>query len=464
MMDRDQELGRVVVLGGSVAGLAAAAALAPKAREVLVLERHALPDQPTERSSVSPQGTAPHLLLAGGAAALERLLPGYTADLVAHGAVGSDTEPFPCHWWAAGGVRRTSPSLGVVAPFCTRVLVESRLRARVQRLANVALAGGIVVRGLRVVDGRVVAVEAEEHGAPRLVEADLVIDASGRGSRTGRWLAEACGAPEPDVSRVEVDVTYTAVFLRRHPSDVGGGRFAVVQNGPSLTRIGVALAAEDDRWQVVLGGYFGDSAPTDRAGLLDFARSLPDPVVAELLENEWLTEPALHRFPSSQRRRWERVRRPVAGFCAIGDAFASFNPLYGQGMSAAVLQAEALGAAVDRVGNTRRLPREAHRAIARVVENPWRIATGADFAYAQTRGAKPPGTDLVNRYMERVLLATSRDERVNLAFLRVQQLLAPPTTLFHPALMARVLRATRVSDVPAAAPRGTSSAGSGARR
>jgi 2-polyprenyl-6-methoxyphenol hydroxylase-like FAD-dependent oxidoreductase len=232
-------------------------------------------------------------------------------------------------------------------------------------------------------------------------------------------------------------VTYTAVDVRRSTRDLDGALFAVVQNTPALARIAVALPAEGDRWKIVLGGYFGDAAPTSRDGLLAFAASLPDPVVRELLDNEWLSEPAQHRFPSSQRRHWEKVRRLPSGFAVIGDAVASFNPLYGQGMSAAALQAEALVDAVDRFGTSARLPATVAAAAYKVVATPWQIATGADFVYDRTNGRRPRGTDLVNRYMSKVFVAAATDERVNLALTRVQQLLAPPSTLFAPAIVRR---------------------------
>ena len=434
--------GRAVVIGGSVAGLAAAAALAPRAGEVVIVERRPVPTGDAAATSIVAHGGFPHVLLAGGAAALERLVPGLIADLFAHGAVGANLTERRCHWWAGGAVRSHLPEIGVPVPMCSRALVETRLRAHVLRLPNVVVADGLVVRGVRMARGRVDGVDAEAGGEPVPLGADLVVDASGRGSRAPAWL-EAAGSAVPRTSRVEVGVTYTALDVRRHPSDLDGALFAVVQNAPALARIGVALPAEGDRWKIVLGGYFGDAAPTTRDGLLDFAASLPDPTIRELLANEWLTEPAQHRFPSSQRRHWEKVRRLPAGFCAVGDAVASFNPLYGQGMSAAALQAEALGSCLDRTGPTPALPRAVARAAGRVVANPWQIATGADFIYRQTSGPKPPGTDLVNRYMARVFVAAAADEAVNLALTRVQQLLAAPPTLFAPAIVRRVAKAHR---------------------
>ena len=332
---------------------------------------------------------------------------------------------------------------------CSRALVETRLRAHVLAMPNVSLAGGLVVRGLRLQHGRIDGVVADRGGDPVTLAADLVVDASGRGSSAVAWL-ERVGVTPPPVSRVEVGVTYTAVDVRRSGADLDGALFAVVQNTPQLARIGVALPAEADRWKIVLGGYFGDAAPASRDGMLAFASSLPDPALRGLLKNDWLTEATRHRFPSSQRRHWERVRRLPAGFCSIGDAVASFNPVYGQGMSAAALQAEALARCVDRAGNTARLPHEVATATAKVVANPWRIATGADFIYAETTGPKAPGTDRINTYMRKVFVAAANDDVVNLALSRVQQLLAPPPSLFAPSLVRRVRRASKTNQRPAA--------------
>lgn len=174
--------------------------------------------------------------------------------------------------------------------------------------------------------------------------------------------------------------------VRRHADDLGGALFAVVQNAAALARIGVALPAEGDRWHFVLGGYFGDAATRTRDGVRTFARTLPDRAISDLLANDWLGEPASFRFPFSRRQHWERAARLPPGL-VVGDAVASFNP---QGMSSAALQAEALGALLDRVGNSPRLPHAFAKATAAVVANPWQIATGADLVYAQTRGPKGP--------------------------------------------------------------------------
>lgn len=430
---------RAVVVGASVAGLAGACALARTAREVVVLERHQLPED-GQAATIAPQGAFPHVLLAGGAAALERLAPGLSAWLFARGAVRAAGD-FSGHWWAEGAVRRTFPDLGIDVPMCSRALVETGLRTHVRSLPNVDLVGDAVMERVLTGDGRVRGVEARVDGEPRRIEADLVVDASGRASRAARWLADE-RTPEPAMTRVEVDLTYTAVEVRRHPDDLAGGLFAMVQNSRELARLGVALPAEGERWNVVLAGYFGDAAAASREDVLAFAASLPDPTIRRLLDNEWVSEPRRFHFAASQRRHWEKTAGLPPGFCVIGDAVASFNPLYGQGMSAAALQVEALAGCLAQHGNDDLLPRRVARAAAKVVDTPWRIATGADFIYPRTAGRKPPGTDRVNRYLSRVMIAAAHDRMVHLALMRVQHLLAPPTSLFAPAVVRRTMQRT----------------------
>jgi 2-polyprenyl-6-methoxyphenol hydroxylase-like FAD-dependent oxidoreductase len=154
-----------------------------------------------------------------------------------------------------------------------------------------------------------------------------------------------------------------------------------------------------------------------------------------------LTPVINHRLPTSRRHRYEKIRRHPVGFVALGDAICSFNPIYGQGMSSAVLQAIALGETLR--GSSDRIEHAFYKRAAKVIENPWRIAVGADFAYPECAGAKPLGTDLVNRYMARVLLATRVSPEVNSAMILVQNLLAPPSILFKPAMVRKVLRASR---------------------
>jgi 2-polyprenyl-6-methoxyphenol hydroxylase-like FAD-dependent oxidoreductase len=430
------------VIGGSMAGLLAARVLAERVDHVTIVERDELPTTPDNRKAV-PQGRHAHGLLPAGENVLRSLFPGLMEDLVAGGAqvVGSDDG----RWWQGGGYR-TASSGELSGTFFSRPFLEYGVRTRVRALPNVTFESA-AAKGLCFAGDRVVGVEVEEHDHLSSVRADLVVDATGRASQAPAWLA-AAGYEAPETSNVKIDVCYATRLFRRTPGRVPDRSWFVSISDPAVSkRIGVAFPIEGDRWIVTVAGCHGDHPSTDEATHLAFARSLPTDHLADIILHEEPLGPiVLHRFPSSQWRHYEKVKRHPSGFLPIGDSICSFNPIYGQGMSSAAQQAEALGAAIDGVGgdlgSTALWSRFLGRA-KKVIANPWAIAVGADFSYTETTGPKPPGTDVVNKYVSRVVVAAQHDARVAAALWNVQGLLAPPPSLMKPPMLVRVLRASR---------------------
>jgi 2-polyprenyl-6-methoxyphenol hydroxylase-like FAD-dependent oxidoreductase len=253
---------------------------------------------------------------------------------------------------------------------------------------------------------------------------------------------------------VSVDVGYATRIYRRDPHDPQSRTWTLfTPEAPHESRFGGMFPIEGERWIVSLGGWAGDHCPTDEAGFLAYARSLPIPEIAEVVARaEPLTPIGAYKFSSSLRRHYERLRDFPAGYLVLGDAICSFNPTYGQGMTSAAMQAQALDELLRECGGRLEglAPRFFKRA-ARVVETPWQLAVGEDFRFPQTRGPKPAGVDLLNRYVALVHRATTVDPAVTEAFLRVMNLLAPPASLMAPGVMLRVLRANRqLASAPAA--------------
>jgi 2-polyprenyl-6-methoxyphenol hydroxylase-like FAD-dependent oxidoreductase len=436
-----------VVVGGSMAGLLAARVLADRVDHVAIVERDELPEGSADRKGV-PQGRHAHGLLPAGERVLRDLFPGLLEELIAAGAQRVTFSGG--RWWQGGGYRVDAPG-APEGTFFSRPFLEAGVRQRVLALPNVTLVPASA-KGLCVVDGRVVGLDVEEHEHLSSLRSDLVVDASGRGSPAPKWL-EAAGFEAPSVSQVRIDVTYATRLYRRTPGRLPDGTWLVtISDPPAGKRFGVAFPIEGDRWIVTLAGCHGDHPTTDDSANLAFARSLPTGDVADLLEQEQaLTPTILHRLPSSQWRHYEKLRRHPAGFVALGDAICSFNPLYGQGMSSAAQQAVALGASIDAGGAAGvaapDLWKRFYRNAKKVIANPWAIAVGGDFSYPETTGPKPPGTDVVNRYVRRVVTAAQRDGVVANALWDVQGLLAPPPSLMKPALAIRVLRASRLGPV-----------------
>ncbi|WP_027342311.1 FAD-dependent oxidoreductase [Hamadaea tsunoensis] len=422
-----------VVVGASITGLAAARALADSFDQVLVADRDVLPGDAEPRRGV-PQGHHGHVLLGAGQRALAELFPGLLDELVAAGAVPFDPS---LDMIVHRRVEWTRPPSGLRLVSFSRPLLEHTLRTRVAALPNVTIRSATAVSALTGDASRVTGVMID--GMPH--PADLVVDCTGRGSRSDGWLRDL-GCPTPAVTEVTVDVGYASRLLRRTESDLPGAKAVfVLPAAPQETRLGVVLPIEGGRWIASLGGWFGDF-PTDADGFTEHAGLLPNPHVAGLLSRaEPITDVHVHRLPSNRRRHFEKLDRVPAGFVALGDAVCSFNPVYGQGMTIGVLEAAELGRRT-RTGTDLDVP-AFYGWLADLLKVPWRFAAGADFAWPQTKGARPDGNALIRRYTRRVQRTVAYDPVVRQVFTAVQHMLLPPTALFAPRIVLRVLRVRR---------------------
>jgi 2-polyprenyl-6-methoxyphenol hydroxylase-like FAD-dependent oxidoreductase len=428
-----------VVIGAGIAGLATSRALADRFRRVVLLDRDTLSDTATPRRG-APQTHHAHVLLVAGQRALEELFPGLGDELVGAGALPFDPGR-DLRFHRYGRLWPAVPT-GLRMLSMSRPLLELTVRRRVAALPNVAVRDEVAVAGLTGDAARVTGVTLA--GGERM-PADLVVDCSGRGSRSDRWLS-ALGAPAPDAVEVKVAIGYATRLYRRKPGDLPAGIAAfVLPTPPRQRRVGLALPIEDDRWLIGLGGWHGDAPGHGEEAFLAHARSLPYPAIATVMADaEPLTDIVAYQFPASRRRLFERLRAMPEGFLTAGDAMCSFNPVYGQGMSCAAMQGLALGQALDRHRDGGPgLARDFYRAAARIIDVPWRFAVGADFAYPQTTGPRPRGGRLLHAYSRRLQLVAQDDPRVRRTFTQVQHLIRPPSALFTPVMLGRVLRGPR---------------------
>ncbi|MET7669464.1 hypothetical protein [Micromonospora luteifusca] len=439
-----------IVVGGSIGGLVAASTLASRFDRVTIIDRDSLPtEQARDRRGV-PHGMHAHALLISGRLGLEELYPGLTEELIAGGAVPFDPgADLLFHQMGAERVRFTSGMLGISQ---SRAFLELTVRRRVLLTPNVVIHDKLAVAGLSGISGRVTGVELHDG---RTLAADLVVDATGRsGGRSDRWL-EKLDCPAPENAVVRIDVGYTSRLYARQPGDLpdGGLLSLMAAVPPQHKRAAAVFPIEGDRWVVTIGGWHKDHAPADPAGFADFARGLPAGHIAELIEKaEPLSELETRQFPAARRRYFEQLRQLPHGYVALGDTICSFNPLYGQGMTAATLEALALGRSLDQFGvASAAMARHYYRAAAKVLNTPWRMATGGDFAYPQTSGPKPLGTDLINRYAREAMLAAHVSPAVHKVLLDLQHLLVPPSALLRPATVVRSLLAARRSTARATA-------------
>ena len=435
-----QAVGRsALVIGAGIAGLCAARTLADRFERVLVLDRDQLPDAAVPRRGVT-QGGHGHVLLVSGQRALGELFEGLMDELVAAGGVRFDpgTE---LSFYRFGAIWPAEPSELRLVTF-TRPLLELAIRRRVAALGNVSIRDGVSVAALEGAGGQVTGARLDDG---ELIETDLIVDCTGRGARSNHWLA-TLGFPAPRVSEVKVGVGYATRFYRRSPGDLPqGSAVFCLPNPPEEKRAGLALPVEADQWLISLGGWH-DDFPRDLPAFEQHARQLPHPGIARLLERcEPLTELSVVHYPASRRRHFEELSALPGGYLALGDAICSFNPIYGQGMTCAALEAVELGTLLDGAAGSAdaELARRYYQQAATIVATPWQFATGGDFSYPETGGDRPRGIRLKNAYAKRVQLASMVDPQVRRVFTSVQHLITDPAELLKPAMVVRVLRGAR---------------------
>jgi flavin-dependent dehydrogenase len=270
------------------------------------------------------------------------------------------------------------------------------------------------------------------------LDADLVVDATGRGSRTPLWL-DGLGYGRPTEEKISIGVGYASGTFRLAPGTLGRDLAIINAPTPAHPRGGGLSALEGDRHIVTLMGMLGDHPPTDYPGFLAFAKSLQFPDIYDAIRDaEPLDAPVSYRFPASVRHRYERLPRFPDGLVVTGDAACSFNPIYGQGMSVAALEALALRRHLT-LGREPRTPK-VMRDIARVTDLPWDMAAGGDLAFPGVEGSRNTKVRLGNAYLPRLHAAAAHDAKLTVEFLRVAGMLARPETLFRPDLVLRVLR------------------------
>lgn len=437
---------QAVVLGASMGGLATARVLADAYRHVTVVDRDLLPAPGVQRRGV-PQGRHAHGLLARGREALEELFPGLTDELVAQGALYGDIQ-LHGRWYNEGVRLRQAPS-GLNSLSVSRPLLEGHIRQRLAAFPNVSIMDGCEVAGLVATSDRrrVTGVRTLPRGAggpEQVLEADLLVDATGRGSRSPAWLA-ALGYEPPEQEAVRPRIAYASAVYRRRPAEHLGGDRVVIVAATHATRRGAAmLAMEDDRWIVTLFGYMGERPPTEPGEFAHWATTLAVPDVHEVISSaELLQTPVPAHFPASVRLRYERLDRFPEGYAVTGDAVCSFNPVFGQGMTVSALEALALRDCLgDGVGQ---LGQRFFRSAAKLVDIPWGIAVGADLRFPEVEGPRTRKVRMVNAYLARLHVAAGQDPVLGRAFLRVVNLIDPPEHLMSPELAFRVMRGARAA-------------------
>jgi 2-polyprenyl-6-methoxyphenol hydroxylase-like FAD-dependent oxidoreductase len=420
-----------VVIGGGIAGLLAAYALAGRFERVTIVERDRYPagssaSAPAARRGI-PQSRCVHLLMAGGAAAFEELMPGWSEEMGARGAGPFDASADALLRLSAGWLPQT-PS-GITTYACSRNLLENVLRGGLAGKSTVHVSEGQKVVGLlgSPLGNRVIGVHTVgQHAAGEAaLLADLVVDASGAGSILPRWIARLPNSAASQLQKtvVESGTQYVSRWFYIELRDTPDWHcLSIAPTAGVGLRAAMMLRAEENRWGVVLLAPAGEPLPPDDMAFLDFAADLGDGELRKALARARPMSPIQRYGPTSSRMiHYERLAAWPAGLVAIGDSVCTLDPYFGLGMTAAAQGAVLLRRYLDRESSGAVACFEFQKELASLNTQPWRLATGCD----------PDGRPLARdeTHLRHLYEAAPSSPEVAHALLAVQHLLRPAGTL-----------------------------------
>lgn len=436
-----QKFERAIVIGGSVAGLITARVLADFFQEVVLLERDAYPAEGPDFRKGIPQARHQHILLTKGREVFEQLFPGFDAKLAETGAELADHTQDMQLFSAVGKLPQFRS--GIELRLASRIQIDWILRGFLQKMGNIRILENTGVEALVHENETVSGVQLSDGSH---LPADLVVDASGRGSRCPQWL-QAMGFPCPVDETIDAKLGYASRFYERsaeHPTD-----FKAVAMTPvplSNPRAVGMWQVEGNRWLLTLIGTAGHYPPTEENAFLEFARELADPVVINTIQHaKPCSDIVGFKGTANRWRHFERLNTLPQRFLVIGDAFCAFSPFYGQGMTMAGLSALVLQESLQRhvqvaQPNWESMQKEYFRKTGALFKAPWILATGEDLRWPTTTGAKLDFMTRASHLVMDLLLPLSTSSPLLVRnFLRISNMTASPLALLDPRIWGQLL-------------------------
>jgi 2-polyprenyl-6-methoxyphenol hydroxylase-like FAD-dependent oxidoreductase len=430
-----------VVVGGSIAGLLAGRVLSDHFGHVTVLDRDALPDTPAPRKG-APQTAHVHVLLRRGLLIMQRLFPQLDEALTAAGALTVNWTRDLVTFTPAGWNPRFDSEYATRT--CSRGLLEQLVRREAAAIPNLTIeprceALDVISDEARsTITGLKVRYRDRTEDAVETLSADLIVDAAGRTSRGLAWIT-ALGYAAPAETVIDAHVGYaTRVYRRPHDGRADWRSMMIRSRPPFGLRGGLIYPIENDQWLVNVAGAGDERPPLGDEAFLDFTRTFMHPAIYEAIKNaEPLSPVHAYQRTENRLRHFERLTRWPDNFIMLGDAACAFNPTYGQGMSVAALEAEALDGWLRSARSALRFQHE----LMSVVRAPWLMATNEDARLPHVEGARPGRTDKVfQNYIDTFIWLCAEDTRMLETFMGVSQLILPPTALFKPGHLIKVAR------------------------
>lgn len=436
----DDSQTRAVVLGGSIAGLLAARVLADAYDDVVIVDRDVLVGVHEPRRG-APQGRHISGLLTGGQRALEKLYPGITQELfddtVPYGDLAKDVR------WYMQGYRLQPFDANILTTGPSRPLLERHIRERTELFENVRFMERTDILGIVATpdNSTITGVKVQRldgDGSEEVIESDIVVDATGRGSRTPVWL-ENLGYGRVPEERKKIGLGYVTQHYKLKCDPYQGDLSINVVAYPGNPRGCIFTNTDHDRVEMTTYGLLGDHPPLDQEGLYQWMGTLGVPEYVEALKDAIpLDEPVAFRFPTTLRRHYEDMPSFPRGLLVTGDAVTTFNPVYAGGMTVAIKCAHVMashlhsGATPDPVLFFRDLAKE-------VIDPAWEMTNVVDLTFPGVEGERPFKLRMAQKMLKWTQIAATRDGRITGEYMKAAGQVSRPEDMQKPGLLLRIL-------------------------
>jgi len=443
---QEEGRGTAVVIGGSIAGIAAAKVLTETFRKVIVIEKDPIHHRMEGRPGAA-QGWHLHHLLIAGQRQLETIFPGVIDDMVRAGAFKVDMgEQY--RLMIAGSWKKVGPS-GVEIVCAGRPLLEWCLRRRLDSEVAIDYRYESEVKDLLYcgISRSVIGVEVERGGEREIVPAQLVVDASGKNTPVPAALARL-GIEPPAVEEDHINCFYSTMQHRVDPEHAWRDRVMVICYAyrPQQQYYAAQYFTDHSRTilSTTLAGYNFYGPPRNAEEFREFARRMPSQAIGNEIDGLEPCSPVFNfRYPTMHRYRYEDMKDPPSGLVVVGDSFCSADPVSGAGMSKAMLElAELRGLLRSRGVGDRGFARAYYRKAARIADRVWSVIREQNLRFPWIQDVKqkrPFYFRAQNWYVDRVFECMHEDACVYGVYLAVSHFIAPSIALLRPAVVARVL-------------------------
>jgi flavin-dependent dehydrogenase len=433
-------LEKVIVIGGSIAGKLAAKALSHTFRQVIILEAGQRWKEKAPRKKV-PQSYHPHVLLKGGEEAIEKLFPHFLDQLIEDGSIVNNFTR-DLKWHHFGFWKQQFPGELVMVQQ-SRPMLEWHLQHRIDQVSNIATMYETKAEQLLLDHRRNkisgVRVRSLKTGREEELLANMVVDASGFGSKSVEWL-KSYGI-EVKEEKVWIQLFYATRFFRLKNQDRPDWCNLLISPSFPENPYGAFIQTiEENRFSVTFSGYANERAPKTNEEFFAYAQKLPVPDVFHFLEQvEPISEIKIHKIPYQVRRRFDLADVPE-GFLVVGDAHCRFDPVFGQGISVAAKEALELQSyfkyfAYPDKGFTKTF----HKRISNLIATPWEMAITEAFRHPDINGDRPLIQPIKQWNSKKVYQLSAFDPEAYLRLVRVMNLMRPPLHLFHPKVGFAIL-------------------------